>query len=84
MLLPYPDVRVNTLAGVTIKKARAIVLKAPAGKITDEEPENENGGSGLRYSFDIKCGNSARTRELGVDAMTGKILENAPDGQNPD
>jgi len=46
-----------------IKKARAIVLKAPTGKITDEELENENGGSGLRYSFAIKRGNTARTHD---------------------
>jgi hypothetical protein len=33
-----------------IKKARAIVLKTPPGKITDREFEKENGGNGLRYS----------------------------------
>jgi uncharacterized membrane protein YkoI len=70
-------------AKVTIKEARAIALKAHPGKITDEELEKENGGSGLRYSFDIKRG-KAKTQEVGVDAMTGKVLENATEGPNPD
>ena len=69
-------------AKVTIEQARAIALKAHPGKIADEELEKENGGSGLRYSFDIKHGNV--TQEVGVDAMTGKVLENAPEGAHPD
>jgi len=43
-------------AKVTLPEARAIALKAFPGKITDEELEKEKGGSGLRYSFDIKKG----------------------------
>ena len=31
-------------------------LEGASGKITDEELERERGGSGLRYSFDIKSG----------------------------
>jgi uncharacterized membrane protein YkoI len=53
-----------------------------SGKITDEELENEKGGSGLRYSFDIKRGSV--TQEVGVDAKTGKVLENKKEGKNPD
>ncbi len=49
-------------------------MKAHPGKITDEELEKEKGGTGLRYSFDIKRG--AVTQEVGVDAQTGKVLEN--------
>jgi hypothetical protein len=52
------------------------------GKITDEELERERGGSGLRYSFDIK--HSSSTQEVGVDAQTGKVLENKKEGPNPD
>jgi uncharacterized membrane protein YkoI len=37
------------------------------------KPENENGGSGLRYSFDIKRGTV--TQEVGVDAQSGRVLE---------
>lgn len=75
----------HVLAGeakVGMDEARAIALKAHPGKITDEELEKENGGSGLRYSFDIRHGNV--TQEVGVDAKTGEVLENAPEGKNPD
>jgi hypothetical protein len=53
-------------AKVTIDQARAIALKAHPGKITDEELERESGGTGLRYSFDIKSGGIVQ--EVGVDA----------------
>lgn len=69
-------------AKVTISEARAIALKAHPGKITAEELEKEKGGSGLRYSFDILHGKV--TQEVGVDARTGTVLENAPEGPNPD
>ena len=69
-------------AKVSIKEARAIALKVHPGEIAAEELEKESGGSGLRYSFDIKRGNL--TQEVGVDAMTGKVLENAPEGAHPD
>ena len=58
---------------MSITEARAIALKAHPGKITDEELEKEKGGTGLRYSFDIKRGTV--TQEVGVDAQTGKVLE---------
>ncbi len=69
-------------ARITIEQARAIALKAHPGRITDEELEREGGGSGLRYSFDIK--NGKVTHEVGVDAVTGRLLENKPEGPNPD
>lgn len=69
-------------AKVDIADARAIALKAFPGAITDEELEREKGGSGLRFSFDIK--NGAVTHEVGIDANTGEVLENAPEGKNPD
>jgi uncharacterized membrane protein YkoI len=68
-------------AKVSIAEARAIALKAHPGKITDEELE-QTGGTGLRYSFDIKSGSS--TQEVGVEATTGRVLENAKEGRNPD
>ncbi|HYL00726.1 MAG TPA: hypothetical protein VEU78_05995, partial [Steroidobacteraceae bacterium] len=43
-------------AKIDIQAARDIALKVRPGKITDEELEKETGGSGLRYSFDIKVG----------------------------
>jgi uncharacterized membrane protein YkoI len=69
-------------ARIGIKRASAIAIKAFPGRITDEELEKESGGSGLRYSFDIKKGSV--THEVGVDAVTGRILENKPEGPNPD
>ena len=69
-------------AKVGIVEARMIALKASPGIITDEELEHEKGGSGLRYSFDIKDGKT--TYEVGVDAKTGKVLENAKESRNPD
>jgi uncharacterized membrane protein YkoI len=69
-------------ARVTLKEARDIAMKAHPGRITDQELEKEGGGSGLRYSFDIK--NGAKTFEVGVDAMSGKVLENKTEGPNPD
>jgi uncharacterized membrane protein YkoI len=69
-------------AKITIQQARAIALKAHPGQITDEELEREGGGSGLRYSFDIR--NGAVTHEVGVDARTGWVLENKTEGPHPD
>lgn len=69
-------------AKINLEQARAIALKAHPGKITDEELEREKGGSGLRYSFDIR--KDKVTQEVGVDAKTGTVLENDPEGPNPD
>jgi len=69
-------------ANVTIDQARTIALKARHGTITDEELEREKGGSGLRYSFDIKS--NKVIYEVGVDARTGKALENVREGAHPD
>jgi len=69
-------------AKVGMTEARAIALKAHPGKITDEELEKESGGSGLRYSFDILAGKV--THEVGVDAQSGKVLENKEEGPNSD
>lgn len=80
--MAYTGQRLEKDAKVNIAEARAIALKAHAGKITDEELEREKGGTGLRYSFDIKDGNA--TQEVGVDARTGRVLENAKEGKNPD
>jgi uncharacterized membrane protein YkoI len=70
----YSGQELATQAKVTIEQAREIALKAHPGKITDQELEREGSGPGLRYSFDILSGKVAR--EVGVDAMTGKLLEN--------
>ena len=63
-------------AKITLEQARATVLKTvPGATIVDQELEHERGGSGLRYSFDLKVADGGR--EVGVDAVTGKVLENS-------
>jgi len=70
------------MAKVSLAQARTAALRAHPGVITDQELEKEGGGTGLRYSFDIK--NQGKTFEVGVDARTGKVLENKAEGPNPD
>jgi uncharacterized membrane protein YkoI len=65
-------------AKISAAQARAIAVKAYPGKIEEEELEDESGGSGLRYSFTIAHGKVKH--EVGVDARTGKILENCTIG----
>lgn len=81
-LVAYTGEELEKSAKVSIEQARAIALQARAGVINDEELERETGGSGLRYSFIIKSGGAAY--EVGVDAQTGKVLENKKEGPHPD
>jgi uncharacterized membrane protein YkoI len=80
--LAYTGEELAGTAKVSFEQARATALKAVPGTITDQELEKEDGGSGLRYSFVIKSG--AKKYEVGVDARTGAVLENKPEGKNPD
>ncbi len=67
----------HELAGrskITLAQARKLALNARPGRIVDQELEKEGGGSGLRYSFDVAS--RGRTIEVGIDAVTGKVLEN--------
>ena len=80
--LAYQGEKLASHVKITIVQARAIALTVRPGRITDEELERENGGSGYRYSFDIRHG--SKTFEVGVDAQTGKVLENALEGPHPD
>ena len=66
---------------ISLSQARIIALKAYPGKIMKEELEHERGGSGLRYSFDMRHGK--QWREVGIDALTGRVLENTHEGANP-
>ena len=70
------------MSKITLAQARATAIAARPGRITDQELEKERGGTGLRYSFDIA--NKGKTFEVGVDARTGKVLENKAEGPNPD
>ena len=69
-------------AKITLANARSSALAVRPGVITDQELEKERGGTGLRYSFDIKS--KGKTFEVGIDARTGKVLENDAEGANPD
>ena len=81
--IAYPGQQYQKEAKITMAQARAIAIKAvPGAKITGTELEKEKGGSGLRYSFDVKA--RGKNREIGVDAKTGKVLENAVEGAHPD
>ena len=80
-----PTFKGHALAGrahISLADARAIALKARPGRFTDQELEKEAGGSGLRYSFDIKAG--GRLYEVGVDAADGRVLENDAEGAHSD
>ncbi len=70
------------MAKVTLAQARTTALAARPGLITDQELEKERGGTGLRYSFDIKS--NGKTFEVGVGARTCKVLENKAEGPHPD
>lgn len=65
-------------ATLTLDQARVAALKAQPGTILAQELEHRNGGSGLRYSFDIKVGSA--THEVGIDAKTGETLVNHKEG----
>ncbi|MGC8491828.1 MAG: PepSY domain-containing protein [Syntrophobacteraceae bacterium] len=64
----------SSQARISIDRARTTAEKVGPGKIVSEELEKEKGGSGLRYSFDVKSKNGV-VHEVGVDAKTGKVLE---------
>ncbi|URW74861.1 PepSY domain-containing protein [Sphingomonas donggukensis] len=59
-------------APIGMARARAIALKAAPGKVEKSEYEKEGGH--WRYSFEIRQG--ARIHEIGVDAMSSRIVEN--------
>lgn len=69
-------------AKISLTAARVIALKARPGKIVGQELEREQGGSGLRYSFDITS--TGKSYEVGVDAVTAAVLEDVRQGAHPD
>ena len=82
--MAYTGLGLARHAKISIDQARAIALKANPGVIKDEELEHEKGGSGLRYSFVIRQHShedGTVMDEVGVDARTGKVLENKIEGQ---
>ena len=74
---PFKGHELSRQAKVTLSQARAVAMRARVGAITDQELEKEPGGSGLRYTFDVAS--RGGTHEVGVDALTGRVIENAPE-----
>ena len=60
-------------ANINIKQFRSIALNAHPGKIIDQELEKERGGSGLRYSIDLKRG--AVTQDIGPPLLASQACE---------
>ncbi|GAC1585290.1 MAG: hypothetical protein NVS3B5_19710 [Sphingomicrobium sp.] len=61
---------------ITMAAARSHALKLAPGRVISAEYENEGGG--WRYSFDIQQNHNVQ--EIGIDAMTGKVVENKSEG----
>lgn len=73
----YPGQNLASHAKITLAQARATAQRTAHGTIVSQELETEAGGSGLRYTFDVKT--ATGVREVGIDARTGAVLENAPE-----
>ena len=69
-------------AHLTMAQAEAKALAVRHGKIVKKELEKEKGGSGLRYSFDIVV--NGVTYEVGIDAVTGNVLQNINEANDKD
>jgi uncharacterized membrane protein YkoI len=81
--LAFPgEKQYGSMAKVSLPAAQAVALKAYPGTIVSSELEKEKGGSGLRYSFDIRSGKVMH--EVGVDAITGKLLEDSSEKKDSD
>lgn len=61
---------------IAMADARATALKLAPGKMISAEYEREDGV--WRYSFDIQ--QQGHVQEVGIDAMTGKVVENKSEG----
>jgi len=71
----YSGYELSKDAQVTMDQASRIVLQMyPGGVITDRFLARETGGTGLRYTFDVRS--QAHIMEVGVDANTGDVIAN--------
>jgi uncharacterized membrane protein YkoI len=61
--------------GLAMPKARDVALHVRPGEVISEEIQTREGGSGMRYTFNINTGQA--TYEVGIDANTGVVLVNA-------
>ncbi|WP_297456848.1 PepSY domain-containing protein [Ferrovum sp.] len=82
LALAYKGEQYAKEATLTLEQARAVAVKAYPGDIVEEELEHKLGGSGLRYSFDIRANHI--THEVAIDAKSGKVLLNERENSNED
>ncbi len=60
---------------ITLAEARVLALDVVPGQIVDGRLENAIGGTGQRYEFKIRFDD--KDRLVGIDAITGFVLENS-------
>jgi uncharacterized membrane protein YkoI len=72
----FPGQQYASQASITITQARSMAQRVVPGKILSEELEKEAGGTGLRYTFDIRKANGG-VHEVGIDAKSGRVLEDS-------
>ncbi len=68
----HGDPALAAQAAVPFARAQELALAARPGEVREWELEREHGR--LRYSFDIAAGTNLY--EVGVDAVSGEIVEN--------
>ena len=78
----YDGSRYAHEARISLHQAEKIAKKAYPGTIVEVALRHERGGSGLRYSFDVR--GHHRTHEIAVDAKTGRILRNERESEHDD
>lgn len=64
-------------AAISMAHARATALRIALGRVISSEYEKEGGA--WRYSFDIQ--QRTHVQEIGIDAQTGRIVENKSEGR---
>jgi hypothetical protein len=79
---PYKGQELAKHARVGLMTARRLAQRERPGIIISQVLEREAGGSGLRYSFDIKSG--PRVYEVGIDARNGRVLQDNVASPNSD
>jgi uncharacterized membrane protein YkoI len=79
---PYKGEELARHARVSVMTARQLAQRVRPGIIISQVLEREAGGSGLRYSFDIKSG--PRVYEVGIDARNGRVLQDDVASPNAD
>ncbi len=82
LALAYDGSQYAKEATLTIDQARSAAQKVFPGTIVEEGLEHKLGGSGLRYSFDIRANHI--THEVAIDAKNGNVLKNTRESKNDD